>query len=266
LSTQPFTIATDGDLEEQHYWPLFVRQHFPSYETFWVKRVVPLTRRVDHRSAIGFRMTFELKKDGFDDEDVAVAQLHYTLLMHLGRVFDQLSAAQAFVRPAPLPHRTFDRHAFFECFTRLSGASDVADELLGRRASPGVYDAWSEKHGSDARTAWRKTHPDPLRPIRAYRNRLVHGRVVPELWGTMQSQTSQHSGSILTYPRIDKVNDYLDWREAFAIRAVPGPGSAVVSTAPPPDFEEAALIVRQVWQEVVSYVETSWQTHLLPSI
>jgi hypothetical protein len=42
----PFTIATDGDAHEQDWWPKWTRDNFPSYEAFWVSRIVPLTYRV----------------------------------------------------------------------------------------------------------------------------------------------------------------------------------------------------------------------------
>lgn len=138
--TQPFTIPTDGDDEERNWWPQWTAHYFPSYEAFWVARVVPLTYRVKHRGNIRFQTTAELAAAGYTDEDVAVAQLHYTLLRHLGRTFGLLDDVHAFTSPVPLAN-AFGRDQFFECFTRLSGASDVADELLARRADPGKYDA-----------------------------------------------------------------------------------------------------------------------------
>jgi hypothetical protein len=189
VAAEPYTLAADGDLEERRYWPLFVRHQFPSYEEFWVKRIVPLTNRTRFRQDVSFRSSSELNPLGYRDEDVAVAQLHYTLLLHLGRVFDLLTEGQAFTHPTPLFGRAFGRHEFFESFTRLSGANDVADEILARRQAPGSFEAWSETHGSNARRNWRQTQGDPLRPIRAYRNRLVHGRVVPEFSGPRSIQS-----------------------------------------------------------------------------
>jgi hypothetical protein len=86
----------------------------------------------------------------------------------------------------------------------------------------------------------------------AYRNRLVHGRVVPAIF----LQASNHPGQVLLYPRLDKVDDYLDWRVAFDTAGV----------APTPDFREAAVIVADAWREVVAYVEQAWQSHRLTSL
>ena len=47
-------------------------------------------------------------------EDLAVAQLHYTLLLHLGRVWERLEATASF-DARELGHGIgFNRHDFFE--------------------------------------------------------------------------------------------------------------------------------------------------------
>jgi hypothetical protein len=252
--TGDFTISEDGDEFEKGWWPQWTREYFPSYEGFWVRRIVPLTYRVKERRNIRFQTSAELMAAGFTDEDVTVAQLHYTLLMHLGRVFELLDAAEAFTVRSHMANRPFGRHEFFESFARLSGASDVADELLARRATPGKYEAWNESHGRDARGAWRRKNPDPLRPVRAYRNRLVHGRVVPEVYVPARDAQGRAFGDLFFYPRLKKVESYLDWRVAFA--AVGG------AAMPSPDFTEAALIALDAWERSVGYVEHAWQTHL----
>jgi hypothetical protein len=253
--TRPFTIDEDGDENEKMWWPQWTSDAFPSYEAFWAARIVPLTYRVKERSNVRFQTTNELAAAGYSDEDVAVAQLHYTLLVHLGRVFELLDDARAFTTRTYMANRPFGRNEFFECFARLSGASDVGDEILARRAEPGVYDAWTETRGRDARNAWRKSNPDPLRPVRDYRNRLVHGRVVFELYVNAHDPQGRHLGHLLLYPRLEKVDSYLDWRAALT-----------ASAAPSDDFAEAALIVVDAWERVVAHVEQAWQTHLLPNL
>jgi hypothetical protein len=47
-----------------------------------------------------FQTREELAAGGHTDEDVAIAQLHYTLLRHLGRVYDLLAASRAFTHPS----------------------------------------------------------------------------------------------------------------------------------------------------------------------
>lgn len=137
--TRPFTISEDGDDREKRWWPQWTRDYFPSYEVFWAARVVPLTYRVKNRKNVRFQTTRELAAAGYSDEDVTVAQLHYTLLMHLGRVFELLDDARAFT-DRDAANREFGRDEFFECFARLSGVSDVADEVLARRGAPGEYE------------------------------------------------------------------------------------------------------------------------------
>jgi hypothetical protein len=251
--SRPFTIEHDGDELEKEQWRFWAQRRFPSYETFWAARIVPLTYRVRDRSNIRFQTPAELTLSGHSDEDVAVAQLHYTLLVHLGRVFALLDDARALTDPSPRANRPFGRDQFFESFARLSGASDVADELLARCERPATYDAWNEAHGNAARRSWRESHPDPLHRVRAYRNRLVHGRVVPETYVDALDPQGRPVGSLLLYPVLGSVDAYLDWRVAFAAAA-----------APSPDFAEAALVAADAWNEVVAYVETAWQTHLFP--
>jgi hypothetical protein len=238
---RPFTIAKDGESHEQRYWALFAADAFPSYEAFWAAEIVPLTNRTRDRRDVRIRSQAELDAIGKSEEDVTVAQLHLTL--QLGRVYELLG------RPA------LDRYSFTESFVALTGASDVGDELLQRRETPRVYPAWNEKAGSRARRDWRKTHDDPLADIRAYRNRLVHGRVVPELNVT-------HRGfglpprKTLQFPRIEKVDEYLDWRKAQTI-------DPILVRFVVNDFREGRAIVHDSWERVVSYFETAWHTHLL---
>ena len=86
-------------------------------------------------------------------------------------------ARASFLSPRQhVANRGFGRDEFFESFARLSGVSDLADELLARRASPGTYGAWNERDGGNARRAWRdRAASDPLRPVRDYRNVSTRG-------------------------------------------------------------------------------------------
>jgi hypothetical protein len=55
------------------------------------------------------------------------------------------------------------------------------------------------------------------------------------------------------YPRIDRVEEYLDWRRAY--------GGKIDTVLP--DFENADVIVRGAWERVLDYLEASWRAHLL---
>lgn len=61
---------------------------------------------------------------------------------------------------------------------------------------------------------------------------------------------------LLLYPRLGKVDSYLDWRKAFAAN----------EKVPSADFAEAAIIAVEAWEAVVDYVEQAWQKHLLPNL
>jgi hypothetical protein len=89
--------------------------------------------------------------------------------------------------------------------------------------------------------------------VRSYRNRLVHGRIVPEIYAQAKDKDGRVVGDALYYPRLEKVDDYLDWRVAFEAN------TPVVH----PDFDDAALVGREAWELVVAHVEASWQAHLV---
>lgn len=233
-----FALATDGDLFERRYWSQFLEVRFPSYERFWLQSVVPVTRRVIDRSDVRLLSDTELAAAGRTHEDLAIAQLHYTVMVHLGRARD-------------LTSETLDRWTFAEVLVRLTGASDCADELLERATNRGTYDAWSEDAGRRARNRWRDVHGRPLATIHEYRNRLVHGRVVPEV----TTPDPQSGERIFIYPRLDRVNEFLDWRVVFEdLHGVLARG----------DFAPAQTIGRDAWNQVIDYCNASWEAHLSP--
>lgn len=110
----PFALRSDGDDYEIRYWEAFAEKLFPAYEQFWLPNIVPLTYRIVDRRNVRFRSDEELERDGYGHEDLAVAQLHYTLLLHLGRVWERLEATASF-DARELGHGIgFNRHDFFE--------------------------------------------------------------------------------------------------------------------------------------------------------
>ncbi|MGZ4316584.1 MAG: hypothetical protein ACXVRS_12245 [Gaiellaceae bacterium] len=113
-------------------------------------------------------------------------------------------------------------------------------------------DPWSEDEGRRARNQWRQTHGRPLQPIHDYRNRLVHGRVVPEVIANVTPSGEQ----VFIFPRIDRVDAYLDWRHVL---------DDLVATLDRGDFQDARSIAADAWDQVVAYCEDAWSTHLLPA-
>ena len=82
-----YFLNKDGDSLERKYWEKFIKKEFPSYEKYWQKYIVPLTNRPHD---VHFKTKEELEKINKGENDIFLAQLHYTVLKHLTRVFDIL--------------------------------------------------------------------------------------------------------------------------------------------------------------------------------
>jgi hypothetical protein len=236
---QHYRLAIDGDSYEKQAWSLFIQNEFPSYEAFWLKYVVDLSNRPAN---IYLKDDATLAIEGRSDEDIGIAQLHYTVMRHL------LNAHQA------RQSQPVSELGLFLGLSSLTAAQDVAFELLEKHTHRGEYDPWIEsrqaerggrKSGQTAREEWKRAHGYPLQDIRDYRNKLIHGRVPPAF--------AYPSGFRL--PAISAADRYVDWRK------VTGPGKA--EEIPPEDFCFAHEILNQAWEETLSYLEGRWQQHLL---
>jgi hypothetical protein len=241
-----YTLERDGNGVERKYWTLFARDEFPSYEAVWREYIVPLTMRPDHPN---FESDEALAKMGRGPEDMGNAQLHYTTFTHLTRVFDLKEAGFS----------TADQ--FIEALVRLAAATDVADELLQRATNPSKYAPWSEKDGREARNDWRKAHGYPLREIRGYRNRLLHGHLMPyqqvmELGHFGEGVGAPSDRRVLRFPLMGRETDYLDWRTLFRLTGL----------ADLQDFAKAEDIVGDAWTKTLAYFEQEWRRTLLPSL
>lgn len=224
-----YRLAIDGDYFERQYWDLFIQKKFPNYEKFWLKYIVPLTNRPDD---IHFKSDVELAKIGKSADDICIAQLHYSLLIHLIRTFDILRS------------EIVNLDNLTEGIVRLSGALDVAFELLERHTNPGHYDPWIENgknSGEEARRLWQRKTPYSLKEIRNYRNHLVHGRMMPS--------------TDYLFPKIGLENKYFDWR--WITDPVNNPGLERE------DFAPARNILFGAWKEVLGYLDDQWRKHLL---
>jgi hypothetical protein len=224
-----YSIASDGDAIERRDWNAFLHRDFPSYQTYWLRSVVPLTKRPQPG---GFRPKAELDAIGKTDQDVCLAQLNYTVLGHLDVAHGLMQCNP--VRPVDFVH----------AMVRLSAAGDVAHEFLERLTHPTSYDPWSEDEGARARRAWRKNHPE-LEDIHSYRNRLLHGRLPMSV---VDSGTGAN-----WFPKLGRAID-LDWREVT---------ESFDSAEVRKDFDTAYNVLANAWSKVVGYLESNWQAALI---
>jgi hypothetical protein len=72
---------------------------------------------------------------------------------------------------------------------------------------------------------------------------------VPEVYLRDGEQTH------LAYPRLDTIDDYLDWRRVI--------GAADPSWAA--DFEPATQIATRAWTLTLNHFQFAWVTHLVPA-
>jgi hypothetical protein len=237
-----YKLSEHGDAVEQEYLELFLRDEFPSYETFWADSIVPLTLRPESPA---FKSDEGLAKIGRGPEDVCNAQLHYTTFTHLVRVFDLRQDGFSLA------------DTFTEALVRLAAATDVADELIERVTNPGQYEPWDEASGRRARDAWRSDHGAPTWDLRKYRNRLLHGGLVP-----FAMQGTEIEGGVLVprekpvlrFPKIGREADFLDWRQLV------GPDQKPLALIE--DLDTAENIVDEAWTSTLTYLENEWKANL----
>jgi hypothetical protein len=228
-------LRSNGDSFEQRYYDRFIANEFPSYEEFWLSFIVPITNRPEN---IHFKNDQELAALGSGDHELCIAQLHYSVLRHMARVYDIRS-----LRPLNLNGLT-------EGMVHLVGAQDVSFELLARYVNPNTYDPWLSRgrrgvQGSlDARRSWQERENFPLQEIRNYRNHLVHGRIMPSL-----------VGEDCYVPRIGEEENYFDWRLVT--------DNINVSQLIGGDFITSNDVLENAWELTMNYIETNWNNHLL---
>jgi len=231
-----YTLEKDGDGFEQHYYDLFIKNNFPNYEKFWQNFIVPLTNRP---TDIHFKKNKELDLIGKTANDICIAQLHYSILRHMARAYDL----------ARLP--VVELNVVTEATGHISGALDIAFELLERFANPSKYDPWLEQKekgsgrvgGQEARRAWQQLRSYPLQDIKNYRNHLVHGRMTPSI-----------RGSETYLPKIGFEQKYFDWR------LITDPTKIGYSAK---DFDSAHEILRSAWINSIKYLNVQWKKNLL---
>lgn len=228
-----YKLAINGDDLERHYWGLFLKDYFPSYESFWLKFVVPLTNRpID----IHFKNDLELSRIGKTEADICIAQLSYSIFRHLMRCFK----IREEIKTSPLMSQ-FD--LMLEGMTRLVGSLDICFELFERLKNPKEYNAFDEKSGRRISDKRRDLKSDPARSMRIYRNNLVHGRMPPLI--TWEEK--------LCLPAIKKETEYFDWRKVTN-------SSEPLREEYKKDFFSAAKIFEEAWSNTINYLENQFKT------
>ena len=230
------TLETGGDQFERDFWPLFIRDQFPSYETFWQKFVFPLRQE----GSINFKSGGELLNN--IQQAHHIAQLNYGTVRHLIRCYQIILSLE----------KTFglaQYDLFVEYLARIVGALDNGDELLARHTWPDKYTGEQtdkiRNEGDGARKAWRKEIGDPLKKIRFYRNRVMHGSPPPIV-------TWQEYVQIICLPDIGKEGSYLDFRLITN-------SSSENHEERKKDFIPVHRIAKQMWNEVIDYLENNWK-------
>ncbi|HPR58596.1 MAG TPA: hypothetical protein PK915_09530 [Bacteroidales bacterium] len=232
-----YQIVADGDSVEKYYWPIFLEDRFPSYEKYWQLRIVPLTNRPKN---INFKSDSELQKLGFNDEDICLAQLHYTIFRHMARSFEICKHLES------KEHDLFYSDYLSEGFYHIVAAQDVAFEFLQRLKKTSFYDPWASKKKEslsnkeasfEARRTWIKENHEPLNEIRQYRNNITHGRIIPKMI----------QNSKIYMPRIGYESKYLDWR------TLNEHGTKLS------DFDAIDVILNVAWERTISYFDKEWE-------
>jgi len=189
-----YRLAIDGDRLEKYYWGLFIQNYFPSYEVFWQKYTVPLTKRPD---SIHFRRNEELSRIGKSENDLCIAQLAYSAVINLGHCFEILNKFEIG------QNDIFEqRDLLIESFARLIGAQDNIFELLERKSNP-VYKTFNTISGKTAKDFWQNKNGRPLELIRKYRNNLIHGGIHSAITGNVNQ---------IWFMKVGTEGKYQDWR------------------------------------------------------
>lgn len=229
-------LTTDGDQFEKDFWPKFIKDKFPSYESFWLKYTFPLREN----GSINFKNepNPELGKIG---RNINIAQLNYGVLRHLIRCYQILELLKT-------AYHFGQYDLFIEGITRLVGTLDNSDEILARLKWSNEYTKTSveeiESEARKARKRWRDDIGDPLQKIRNYRNRVIHGSPLSVI-------IDSDANKSICLPEVGKENLYMDFR---LITNHSDKFSQYKN-----DFPPVLRILEGLWEETVKYVEEKWK-------
>lgn len=224
------------DQFEKDFWPKFIRDEFPSYESFWQKYTLPLLEN----GSINFKNEPTPEREKID-RNIHIAQLNYGVLRHLIRCYQILESLET-------TYHFGQYDLFIEGVTRLVGALDNSDEILARLKWPSDYNETSTKkiecEARKARKRWRDYIEDPLQKIRNYRNRIIHGSPLSVIINDDQNKS-------ICLPQVGKESLYMDFR-------------LVTNNLPEfadykNDFFPVLRILKELWEETVKYAEEKWK-------
>lgn len=225
-------IETDGDQLEKDYWDKFVKDKFPSYEAFWLKRVFTIRRE----GSFDYKSNVELAKDNKGEYDVDVAQLSYSALRHLIRAWEIFQKLEAEPKSVIRDIYVDQVDLMIEGMTRLVGADDNASELLEKLSKPNRYRPFDRSDSKKARKAWLDNRAKSVvDDIRSYRNALVHNPPPFQIF---------ELNNRACFPRIGTQDKYRDWRNV-----TDGLESAKN------DFDPANRIFGPAWDATIGYIE-----------
>ena len=221
---EPITLKNYGQSFEKFYWNRFIKYKFPTYEIYWVNYVVPITKRDEIAPNKGIKTNEELNKIGKNENDVKLAQLNYSILRGLIRVYEIIKL-----------NKEIKLDTFIEGIIRLGTTIDSIYEFLTRIYNPNTYDPWNHSSCRDALQAWR-SNTTIFETFHFYRNRLVHSTFFPKISNK--------------YPKIGVEDNYLDWRK---VTSKMKSDSNILR-----DFDEFHIILDEQWNKIIEYANIEW--------
>lgn len=249
-----YSLESHGDeLEKYAFKVNFFPDRFSSYELFWKKFIVPLTNRPNN---ILFKSDEEIVADGLAKNieiaqvKICIAELHYSVLANILVAWDVLNNridhSKTGVGLSRLHH----------CFSSVFTANDIAIDLVIRfekLKKEDSMDAWDDL-GEVKRIRDKIIRKDQVNEcvehdnitrLREYRNRLVHGRLMPGFrrWP---------DGGDNYIPRVGRAKEYLDWRRI---------ARGFLSNKN--DFQKEDDLISEMFGEVICHLDSLWIKYLL---
>ena len=242
-----FNLIEDGDYFEKIGYNLFIKQKFPSYESFWKKFVVSLTNRpnnINTKSDKDIAILFPGENIEKIQERVAIIQLHYSVFRMMLKAYFLLSTTDK------------DINSIENCFSHLYSALDISAELFARydRLKNGTIIQNSPFNQEIAmidsiklRRDWEKLNPytGDIKNIREYRNQMIHGRTIGHI--------VTPAGKFIILPRLGKQDDYLDWRYLFDS----------YEKGKTQDLIYGKYLSEDSFNKVIDFIEMGWLKNLL---